>query len=601
MSIRVNKILSDTNIGLKTLQSILGALGYNAEDVNLSTKVSDEIAENIRKLCKNDFDFLALLEESAQNEYKGEKKDPDFPLKIVGKIDLDKLYGHTGRRSKQQNNFLPTTIHPPKTEYENAKIGFWIDELLVLSPIGKVKRIKVGEFESNIEDPMYSVLIGINGIGKSTLLKEVVDFFVDLYSCANVNKVDRSLSKQGQVRGIKYHINGMECEVIRLSKSYLAKINGQIAILSDLKLPSLVACNFGAFDKFPIQRVNGYAQTRYDVPFYKYVGAHVNGNMISSSAIVFRMLFALSENMNDRQRQNILSTLDFVGYDHKISLAYTFVMNTRKNGTAMQKIIQRVYNDREYKNLTKQELLSKSNQLYNFYKEKTSTGNNQFVFEIDIDNSTKSEDALKDLQIIYKLKQYELVNSMNCKFHKNGCEVMSDDLSSGEFALISIILSISAAVSNSNALILLDEPELSLHPNWQMSLIDNLNRALKGLSCHLIIATHSHMIVSDLPLKRSSVIQLENDKNGELIANMISESTYGWSAEEVLLKVFRTATDRNRYFGERIGNLLEQMGNNSISPEKVADELNELQEISQHLSDIDPMKMVLNTIIKAYK
>ena len=78
-------------------------------------------------------------------------------------------------------------------------------------------------------------------------------------------------------------------------------------------------------------------------------------------------------------------------------------------------------------------------------------------------------------------------------------------------------------------------------------------------------------------------------------------NTYGWSAEEVLLKVFKTATDRNRYFGERIGNLLEQMGNNSISPEKVADELNELQEISQHLSDIDPMKMVLDTIVKAYK
>ena len=45
MGIRVNKLLSDTNIGLKTLQSILGALGNNAEDVNLNTKVSDEIAE----------------------------------------------------------------------------------------------------------------------------------------------------------------------------------------------------------------------------------------------------------------------------------------------------------------------------------------------------------------------------------------------------------------------------------------------------------------------------------------------------------------------------------------------------------------------------
>ena len=65
--------------------------------------------------------------------------------------------------------------------------------------------------------------------------------------------------------------------------------------------------------------------------------------------------------------------------------------------------------------------------------------------------------------------------------------------------------------------------------------------------------------------------------------------------------MFKTATDRNRYFGERIGKLLEQMGNNTIKTEDVKTELKELQEISMHLSDIDPMKTVLNTIVEAYK
>ena len=78
------------------------------------------------------------------------------------------------------------------------------------------------------------------------------------------------------------------------------------------------------------------------------------------------------------------------------------------------------------------------------------------------------------------------------------------------------------------------------------------------------------------------------------------QCTYGWSAEEVLLKVFKTATDRNRYFGERISKLLEQMGNNTIKPMEVADELDELQEISLHLSDVDPMKAILRTIVEAY-
>lgn len=65
--------------------------------------------------------------------------------------------------------------------------------------------------------------------------------------------------------------------------------------------------------------------------------------------------------------------------------------------------------------------------------------------------------------------------------------------------------------------------------------------------------------------------------------------------------MFKTATDRNRYFAERIGKLLEQMGSNTIKPDDVAGELKELQEISMHLSDIDPMKTVLNTIVEAYK
>lgn len=174
-------------------------------------------------------------------------------------------------------------------------------------------------------------------------------------------------------------------------------------------------------------------------------------------------------------------------------------------------------------------------------------------------------------------------------------------MSSGEFTILATILSISAAAIEPHTLILLDEPEISQHPNWQMSLIENLDKALNNQSCHLLIATHSHMIVSDLPIKRSSVVQLEKDKNGNLSSQLLKASTFGWSAEEVLFKVFKTATDRNRYLGERIANLLEKIGDNTICPENVTKELLELKEVTKHLSDIDPMKSILNTIIEAYK
>ncbi len=175
----------------------------------------------------------------------------------------------------------------------------------------------------------------------------------DLHACVNESESRLSSTNKGRLKGIKYHIDGVECEIIKIGKSYFVKIDGYIRSLKDLRLPSLVACHFGAFDKFPTQKVNGSVQTKYDVPYYKYVGAHVNGNLISSSAIAFRLLFALNEKMDNRQRQNICSILDFIGYDHRISLPYSFVMKSNKGGVARAVISQRVEKDIEYSHLSR--------------------------------------------------------------------------------------------------------------------------------------------------------------------------------------------------------------------------------------------------------
>ena len=568
MGIRVNRLLSEVNIGITTLDSVLKTLGYKEQDLTINTKISDEIANIVRGLCSKDTDLLTLI------EIEGENRD----------------YSNSKRLIDSMNS-----PHPLK--YSENK-SFWISEFSLLSPVGKVNILNVGSFTEAKSLPLYSVLIGTNGAGKSLLMKEIVDFFIDLRACANGTDQRIPSAGKGRLKGIRYHIDGLECEVIRLEKSYLAKIDGYIRALSDLRFPSIVACHFGAFDKLPTQKVNGSAQTRYDVPYYKYVGAHVNGSMISSSAIAFRLLFALNERMDKRQRQNICSILDFIGYDHRISLSYTLVMRSKKDGTARDIIAKRVDNDREYSGLNKQERNGIITRLYNFYKSKTSSDKTLYTYEIDFETASEKSD---ELQNVFKLKQCDLVNSTNVIFHKRGSDVTSDDMSSGEFDMLSTVLSISAAANDPHTLVLLDEPELSLHPNWQMTLIDNLDRALKDQVCHLLIATHSHMLVSDLPMKRSTVTQIEKDEKGEVNTTIISESTYGWSAEEVLLKVFKTATDRNRYFGERIGKLLEKMGNNTIKHEEVTKELKELQEVSMHLCDIDPMKTILNTIIETYK
>jgi len=598
MGIRVNKLLNELNIGLATLDNMLRVLGYKELNLTSNTKLSDDIAVLVREFYSDDGTFLNLIKTAATKGLYSNQTDLPPTLKIIGQIDLDEYNHSRSKHDLKKSQHETLKVYTP--EY-SEKQSFWICELGLLSPENEVNSISIGSFEEAESLPLYSVLIGTNGVGKSSLMKEIVDFFIDLHSCKNESNPSLSSANKGWLKGIRYQIDGVECEVIRLKKNYLTKINGHFCSLNDLRIPSIVACHFGAFDKFPTQKVNGFAQTRYDVPCYKYVGAHVNGSMISSSAIAFRLLFALNEQMNDRQRQNICSILDFIGYDHRISLSYSLVMKSKTDYAALDTIKQRVNKDKEYCNLDKQQKNARATLLYNFYKKKTATGNSRHDYDIDFDIDVAKEESLDELRFIYKLKQCELVNSTNVIFHKQGCDVTSEDMSSGEFAMLSTVLSISAAANDPHTLVLLDEPELSLHPNWQMTLIDNLDRALADQVCHLLVATHSHMLVSDLPMRRSSVTQMEKDEKGNLYSTRISECTYGWSAEEVLLKVFKTTTDRNRYFGERIGMLLEKMGNNTISPKEVKAELNELQEISMHLSKIDPMKQILNTIIETYQ
>ena len=599
MTVRVSKLAKELNIGIATLESMLNALGYKENFFSPNTKIPDDIAILVRGLSSGDTDLLKLVGIAANKGVYDYQTDTTPSLKKVGRKDLDD-YNRTWREAVTLKENLNEPLTTPPLTYSERQ-DFWISELVLLSPKNEANGINLGSFEKADKQPLFSVLIGTNGTGKSMLMKEIVDFFIDLHACVDGTEQRLPSANKGRLKGIRYHIDGVECEVIRLEKNYYAKIDGYFCTIKDLRLPSIVACHFGAFDKLPIQTINGFTQTRYDVQCYKYVGAHVNGSMISSSAIAFRLLFALNEQMDKRQRQNICSILDFIGYDHRISLSYMFVRKAKKDDEARKAIAQRVDMDREYNGLSNQKKIDIVNQLYGFYKNRTATGKTCYNYHIDFEGDYSAEGSSDELKCIYKLKQCDLVRYTNVIFHKQGVDITSEDMSSCEFAMLSTVLSICAAANDSHTLVLLDEPELSLHPNWQMTLIDNLDRALKNQVCHLLIATHSHMLVSDLPLKRSTVTQVEKDKNGNLNSTTISESTYGWSAEEVLFKVFKTATDRNRYFGERIGKLLERMGNNTISPKQVSGELKELQEISMHLSDIDPMKTILNTIVDAYK
>ncbi|XVN19780.1 AAA family ATPase [Pseudomonas corrugata] len=122
------------------------------------------------------------------------------------------------------------------------------------------------------------------------------------------------------------------------------------------------------------------------------------------------------------------------------------------------------------------------------------------------------------------------------------------DLSSGEQQIIGTHSRLLAEVEE-NSLVVIDEPELSLHPDWQMEYIPTLKSCLEKIKgVHVLIATHSHFMVSDIDDKNSSLIMAKK-RNASFGWNfeLFDGDVYGRSPENILYRAFGVATSGNIY------------------------------------------------------
>jgi predicted ATP-binding protein involved in virulence len=79
---------------------------------------------------------------------------------------------------------------------------------------------------------------------------------------------------------------------------------------------------------------------------------------------------------------------------------------------------------------------------------------------------------------------------------RTGEELSSTDLSSGEQHEVVVLYELLFHVS-SNSLIMIDEPEISLHIAWQEEFLRDLQRIIMLSPFDALIATHSPQIVND--------------------------------------------------------------------------------------------------------
>lgn len=220
----------------------------------------------------------------------------------------------------------------------------------------------------------------------------------------------------------------------------------------------------------------------------------------------------------------------------------------------------------------------------------------EYEFEEHIDLSEfKNKDIYRSL---FTLSKYDVLNLDDVIFTKSNSsqKFLLSEASTGELNLIFTISSISGEIED-NSLILIDEPELSLHPEWQINFLSLLKSAFcKYKKCHFIIATHSPSITSSIPDNNAYIVSLGSG-DAKL---MTSDKYHSRSADFLLAKVFNSPGNSNEYLIKTAINIFFKVKENKCFDENDLENLKLLNDIVNYLPEEDPVLELIEMINEVY-
>lgn len=164
-----------------------------------------------------------------------------------------------------------------------------------------------------------------------------------------------------------------------------------------------------------------------------------------------------------------------------------------------------------------------------------------------------------------------------------GQEFDINDLSSGEKQLFLRALALKF-LKVKDSIILIDEPEISLHPVWQSKIIQVYEQI--GENNQIIIATHSPHVLSNIKAKQLRMINRGKDGVVAVSGNEKDE-TYGHTVESILVTTMGLDEVRNTDVTAKINQLRQMVQDGQFECDNFKQELKVLKEfLGEHDSDL---------------
>lgn len=342
------------------------------------------------------------------------------------------------------------------------------------------------------------ILAGENGTGKSTLLNIIFDFF---------NSPSSPKKSKGKAE-FTFQLSEKELGLLWGHPSFQSRMLGYK--LGEELIITVDYSNAGSPDS-----IQAYI-TRVDEPSSIYFGTY-----ILSDVQIFQSVFSdVTINFNS----------DPIGYTTYLDIDNPQSKVTKSTENLAKEVIQLLV-DIE------------------------SLDNGDFVQWANENPTAQVSDGIRDTRIkrfknafesIFPNKRYKKVaNSVRGKtilFEEFGKEITINDLSSGEKQIVfrgSFLLRNKLATEG--AVVLIDEPEISLHPKWQLKILDFYKKLFKNgegiQTSQLFFATHSPFVIHNDSRSNDKVLVLKRTATGEVIVPDQAEF-FNWTEEQVIKEAF---------------------------------------------------------------
>lgn len=395
-----------------------------------------------------------------------------------------------------------------------------------------------GDVEVNLSTKSSSknyktIIIGPNGTGKSSFLGGIADIL----------SIEFSKDKKQSLKGYKevYDLEVVTGPHTHNVTSELDKV--------ELDIEKVLAVTSTMQDRFPFMAKNSVRRSDN----YIYLGMKTASNNIFFSNVKENILLSLFPIYYDEKRTDTaVNVLNKLGFQEN----FNFKINKGRNYAKVKKSLLESedinysdnYDARKLKDFIESKYAVKNKNKISMLFKKIDGKDKGYLIKINLKDRGRFDDKFKYLELIKSLLSNNVISIGELAlFSINGYDM--NQASSGEFNILRTFLSVIANISD-NSVVLIDEPEVSLHPNWQMDFMSILDIALSNYEgCHSIIATHSHFILSNVSNEDSRIISLLPDTDSRSVSvDELDLELYGWSPENVLYRAFGLTGYRNRYF-----------------------------------------------------